>query len=143
MKDKKGILATLDAEISLEDKIAFELQKVLSGDSPTEKYSDRQDLQNVRRRKLIVAALHAILQHQIEKLTDDDGSAIIELADDTNPFNELSAAFRGLLHDFQRLNEGMQAERVASRRSYLFLSERGNLTYSITASWMISVLVLK
>ena len=114
MKDKKGILAALDAEISLEDKIAFELHKVLSDDSPTEKYSDRQDLQNVRHRKLIVTALHAILQHQIDKLTDDDGSAIIELADDTNPFNELSAAFRGLLHDFQRLNEGMEAERVAS-----------------------------
>ena len=114
MKDKKGILATLDAEISLEDKIAFELQKVLSGDSPTEKYSDRQDLQNVRRRKLIVAALHAILQDQIDKLTDDDGSANIELADDTNPFSELSAAFRDLLHDFQRLNEGVEAERVAS-----------------------------
>ena len=114
MKDKKGILAALDAEISLEDKIAFELHKVLSDDSPTEKYSDRQDLQNVRRRKLIVAALHAMLQHQIDKLTDDDGSAIIELADDTKPFNELSAAFRGLLHDFQRLNEGMEAERVAS-----------------------------
>ena len=114
MKDKKGILAALDTEISLEDKIAFELHKVLSDDSPTEKYSDRQDLQNVRRRKLIVAALHAMLQHQIDKLTDDDGSAIIELADDTKPFNELSAAFRGLLHDFQRLNEGMEAERVAS-----------------------------
>ena len=113
MKDKKGILAALDAEISLEDKIAFELHKVLSDDSSTEKYSDRQDLQNFRRRKLIVTALHAILQHQIDKLTDDDGSAIIELADDTNPFNELSAAFRGLLHDFQRLNEGMEAERVA------------------------------
>jgi hypothetical protein len=113
MKDKKGILAALDAEISLEDKIAFELHKVLSDDSPTEKYSDRRDIQNVRRRELIVAALHAILQDQIDKLTDDDGSANIELADDTNPFSELSAAFRDLLHDVQRLNEGMEAERVA------------------------------
>ena len=113
MKDKKGILAALDAEISLEDKIAFELHKVLSDDSPTEKYFDRRDIQNVRRRELIVAALHAILQDQIDKLTDDDGSANIELADDTNPFSELSAAFRDLLHDVQRLNEGMEAERVA------------------------------
>ena len=108
MKDKKGILAALDAEISLEDKIAFELHKVLSDDSPTEKYSDRQDLQNFRRRKLIVAALHAILQHQIDKLTDDVGSANVELSDDTNPFSELSAAYRDLLHDVQRLNEGMK-----------------------------------
>ena len=114
MKDKKGILAALDAEISLEDKIAFELHKVISKDSPTEKYSDRRDIQNIRRRELIVAALHAILQDQIDKLTDDVGSANVELSDDTNPFNELSAAFRGLLHDFQRLNEGMEAERVAS-----------------------------
>ena len=114
MKDKKGILAALDAEISLEDKIAFELHKVLSDDSSTEKYSDRRDIQTVRRRELIVAALHAILQDQIDKLTDDDGSANIELADDTNPFSELSAAFRDLLHDFQRLNEGVEAERVAS-----------------------------
>ena len=114
MKDKKGILAALDAEISLEDKIAFDLHKVISKDSPTEKYSDRRDIQNVRRRELIVAALHAILQDQIDKLTDDDGSANIELADDTNPFSELSAAFRDLLHDVQRLNEGMEAERVAS-----------------------------
>lgn len=113
MKYKKGILAALDAEISLEDKIAFELHKVLSDDSPTEKYSDRRDIQNVRRRELIVAALHAILQDQIDKLTDDDGSANIELADDTNPFSELSAAFRDLQHDVQRLNEGMEAERVA------------------------------
>lgn len=113
MKDKKGILAALDAEISLEDKIAFELHKVLSDDSPTEKYSDRRDIQNVRRRELIVAALHAILQDQIDKLTDDDGSANIELADDTNPFSKLSAAFRDLQHDVQRLNEGMEAERVA------------------------------
>lgn len=113
MKDKKGILAALDAEISLEDKIAFELHKVLSDDSSTEKYSDRRDIQNVRRRELIVAALHAILQEQIDKLTDDDGSANIELTDDTNPFNELSAAFRDLQHDVQRLNEGMEAERVA------------------------------
>lgn len=114
MKDKKGILAALDAEISLEDKIAFELHKVLSDDSPTEKYSDRRDIQNVRRRELIVAALHAILQDQIDKLTDDNGSANIELADDINPFSELSAAFRDLLHDVQRLNEGMQAELVAA-----------------------------
>ena len=114
MKDKKGILAALDAEISLEDKIAFELHKVLSDDSPTEKYSDRRDIQNVRRRELIVAALHAILQHQIDKLTDDVGSANVELSDDTNPFSELSAAYRDLLHDVQRLNEGMEAERVAS-----------------------------
>ena len=114
MKDKKGILAALDTEISLEDKIAFELHEVLSNDSSTEKYSDRRDIQNVRHRELIVAALHAILQDQIDKLTDDDGSANIELADDTNPFSELSAAFRDLLHDFQRLNEGMEAERVAS-----------------------------
>ena len=113
MKDKKGILAALDAEISLEDKIAIELHKVLSDDSSTEKYSDRRDIQNVRRRELIVAALHAILQDQIDKLTDDDGSANIELADDTNPFSELSAAFRDLQHDVQRLNEGMEAERVA------------------------------
>jgi hypothetical protein len=113
MKDKKGILAALDAEISLEDKRAFELHKVLSDDSPTEKYSDLRDIQNVRRRELIVAALHAILQDQIDKLTDDDGSANIELADDTNPFSELSAAFRDLQHDVQRLNEGMEAERVA------------------------------
>lgn len=113
MKDKKGILAALNAEISLEDKIAFELHKVLSDDSPTEKYSDSRDIQNVRRRELIVAALHAILQDQIDKLTDDDGSAYIELADDTNPFSELSAAFRDLQHDVQRLNEGMEAERVA------------------------------
>jgi hypothetical protein len=113
MKDKKGILAALDAEISLEDKIAFELHKVLSDDSSTEKYSDRRDIQNVRRRELIVAALHAILQDQIDKLTDDDGSANIELADDTNPFSELSAAFRDLQHDVRRLNEGMEAERVA------------------------------
>jgi hypothetical protein len=113
MKYKKGILAALDAEISLEDKIAFELHKVLSDDSSTEKYSDRRDIQNVRRRELIVAALHAILQDQIDKLTDDDGSANIELADDTNPFSELSAAFRDLQHDVQRLNEGMEAERVA------------------------------
>ena len=113
MKYKKGILAALDAEISLEDKIAFELHKVLSDDSPTEKYSDLRDIQNVRRRELIVAALHAILQDQIDKLTDDDGSANIELADDTNPFSELSAAFRDLQHDVQRLNEGMEAERVA------------------------------
>lgn len=112
MENKKGILAALDAEISLEDKISFELLKVISKDSPSEKYSDRQDLQNVRRRELITAALHAILQHQIDKLTDDDGSANIELADDTNPFNELSAAYRDLLHDVQRLNEGMQAELV-------------------------------
>lgn len=114
MKDKKGILAALDAEISLEDKIAFELHKVISKDSPTEKYSDRRDIQNIRRRELIVAALHAILQDQSDKLTDDVGSANVELSDDTNPFNELSAAFRDLLHDFQRLNEGMEAERVAS-----------------------------
>ena len=113
MKYKKGILAALDAEISLEDKIAFELHKVLSDDSPTEKYPDLRDIQNVRRRELIVAALHAILQDQIDKLTDDDGSANIELADDTNPFSELSAAFRDLQHDVQRLNEGMEAERVA------------------------------
>ena len=113
MKYKKGILAALDAEISLEDKIEFELHKVLSDDSPTEKYSDLRDIQNVRRRELIVAALHAILQDQIDKLTDDDGSANIELADDTNPFSELSAAFRDLQHDVQRLNEGMEAERVA------------------------------
>ena len=112
MKHKKGILAALDAEISLEDKIAFELHKVLSDDSSTEKYTDRRDIQNVRRRELIVAALHAILQDQIDKLTDDNGSANIELSDDTNPFNELSAAFRDLLHDVQRLNEGMQAELV-------------------------------
>jgi len=114
MKDKKGILAALDAEISLEDKIEFELHKVLSDDSSTEKYSDRRDIQNVKRRELIVAALHAILQDQIDKLTDDVGSANVELSDDTNPFNELSAAFRDLLHDVQRLNEGMEAERVAS-----------------------------
>jgi hypothetical protein len=113
MKDRKGILAALDAEISLEDKIAFELHKVLSDNSPAEKYSDRRDIQNVRRRELIVAAVSAILQHQIDKLTDDARSANIELADDTNPFNELSAAFRDLLHDVQRLNEGMEAERVA------------------------------
>lgn len=114
MKNKKGILAALDAEISLEDKIEFELHKVLSDDSSTEKYSDRRDIQNVKRRELIVAALHAILQDQIDKLTDDVGSANVELSDDTNPFNELSAAFRDLLHDVQRLNEGMEAERVAS-----------------------------
>ena len=113
MKYKKGILAALDAEISLEDKIAFELHKVLSDDSPTEKYSDLRDIQNVRRRELIVAALPAILQDQIDKLTDDDGSANIELAYDTNPFSELSAAFRDLQHAVQRLNEGMEAERVA------------------------------
>jgi len=114
MKNKKGILAALDAEISLEDKIEFGLHKVLSDDGSTEKYSDRRDIQNVKRRELIVAALHAILQDQIDKLTDDVGSANVELSDDTNPFNELSAAFRDLLHDVQRLNEGMEAERVAS-----------------------------
>ena len=114
MKDKKGILAALDAEIPLEDKIAFELHKVLSDNSPTEKYSDRQDIQNVRRRELIVAAVSAILQHQNEKLIDAEGYARVEITEDANPFNELSAAFRNLLHDVHRLNEGMEAERVAS-----------------------------
>lgn len=114
MKDKKGILAALDAEIPLEDKIAFELHKVLSDNSSTEKYSDRQDIQNVRRRELIVAAVSAILQHQNEKLIDAEGYARVEITEDANPFNELSAAFRNLLHDVHRLNEGMEAERVAS-----------------------------
>lgn len=114
MKDKKGILAALDAEIPLEDKIAFELHKILSDNSSTEKYSDRQDIQNVRRRELIVAAVSAILQHQNEKLIDAEGYARVEITEDANPFNELSAAFRNLLHDVHRLNEGMEAERVAS-----------------------------
>ena len=60
-----------------------------------------------------LTGIQSILQDQIDKLTDDDGSANIELADDTNPFSELSAAFRDLQHDVQRLNEGMEAERVA------------------------------
>jgi hypothetical protein len=114
MKDKKGILAALDTEIALEDKIAFELHKVLSDDIPTERYSDRRDLQNVRRRALIIGALNAIFQHINDKQTDAEGYARIELTDGTNPYDELSAALRDLLHDTERLNEGMEAERVAS-----------------------------
>jgi hypothetical protein len=114
MKDKKGILAALDTEIALEDKIAFELHKVLSDDIPTERYSDRRDLENVRRRALIIGALNAIFQHINDKQTDAEGYARIELTDGTNPYDELSAALRDLLHDTERLNEGMEAERVAS-----------------------------
>jgi len=113
MKDKKGILAALDTEIVLEDKIAFELHKVLSDDIPTERYSDRRDLQNVRRRALIIGALNAIFQHINDKQTDAERYARIELTDGTNPYDELSSALRDLLHDTERLNEGMEAERVA------------------------------
>jgi len=113
MTDKKGILSALDTEIVLEDKIAFELHKVLLDDTPTERYSDRRDLQNVRRRALIIAALNAIFQHLNDKQTDAEGYASIELTDGIKPYDELSAALRDLLHDTERLNEGMEAERIA------------------------------
>ena len=113
MKRKKGILAALDTEMSLEDKIALGLHEVLSDDSLKNRYIDPQDKQNVLYRRLIVRALATIYDHTIEKLKSDEDGAIVLISDELNPFDELFSALRCLRHDTKRLNEGLEAERVA------------------------------
>ena len=68
MKRKEGILAALDNEVSLEDKIAIELDTVLSDNTLTERYTDPQDKQNVVQRELIVKALEIIYEHNSETM---------------------------------------------------------------------------
>tara|TARA_B100000700_G_C14823856_1_gene751298 strand:+ start:147 stop:827 length:681 start_codon:yes stop_codon:yes gene_type:complete len=113
MKRKEGILAALDNEVSLEDKIAIELDKVLSDNTLTERYTDPQDKQNVVQRELIVKALEIIYEHNSEKFKSDEDSAIVQISDELDPLGELFGALRCLRHDTKRLNEGMEAERVA------------------------------
>ena len=107
MKRKEGIIAALDNKVSLENKIAMELEKVLSDNTLKERYTDPQDKQNVVQRELIIKALEIIYEHNSEKFK------IVQISDELDPLGELFGALRCLRHDTKRLNEGMGAERVA------------------------------
>ena len=114
MTRKDGILAALNHDTSLEDKIGASLYEVILNHRLSDRYPDRQDKQNVLRRELVIATLSTIFEHQNTKSTPDDGNTIVELNAEINPFTELFAAFRDMLHDVQRLNEGMKGELIAA-----------------------------
>jgi|AACY02.14.fsa_nt_gi hypothetical protein len=114
MTHKDGILSALDTSMPLEDKIRTSLYEVVSDHSRRYRYPDRQDKQNVLRRELILATLATILEYQDVKSIRDHGNTIVELNNEIDPFTELFAAFRDMLHDAQRLNEGMTGELITA-----------------------------
>jgi len=113
MTHKDGILSALDTSISLEDKIRTSLYEVVSNHRPRDRYPDHQDKHNVVQRELIVKTLEAICEHHFEQLKSDEEGAIVQTSESPDPFIELFSALRNLRHDTERLNEGMDAERVA------------------------------
>jgi hypothetical protein len=113
MTHKDGILSALDTSISLEDKIRASLDEVVSNHRPRDRYPDREDKHNVVQRELIVTTLEAIFEHHSEQLKSDEEGATVQTSESPDPFIELFSAFRNLRHDTERLNEGLDAERVA------------------------------
>lgn len=113
MERKEGIFSALDHSVSLEGKIAYELREVLLDDTITSRYIDPHDKQNVMYRELIVKVLETIYEHNLEKHQRDEDGVMVQISDELDPFVELFSAFRSLRHDIQRLNEGLEAERVA------------------------------
>jgi len=114
MSKKTGIPAALYNKRSLEDKIEHQLNKVLGNQEIPNRYTDRQDKQNALRRELILATLSTIIQHRIDKFMDDSGGATVQIENEPDPFSELTAAWRDLQHDTERLNEGMRGELIAA-----------------------------
>lgn len=125
MSERAGIPATLVDERSLEDKIEFQLNQVLADPEITNPYTDRQDKQNVLRRKLILAAIATIIQHQNEKMVDGSKGATVSLDGEVSPFSELMAAWRDLQHDTKRLNDGLKGELVAAPLSRESIERQG------------------
>ena len=113
MTHKDGILSALDTSISLEDKIRTSIYEVVSNHRPRDRYPDHQDKHNVVQRELIVKTLEAICEHHFEQLENDEEGAIVQTCESPDPLVELFSALRNLRHDTKRLNEGMDAERVA------------------------------
>lgn len=114
MSNNTGILAALYNKRSLEDKIEHQLNKVLGNQEITNRYTDRQDKQNALRRELILATLSTIIQHRNDKFMDDSGGATVQIENEPDPFSELTAAWRDLQHDTERLNDGMRGELIAA-----------------------------
>lgn len=114
MSDKTGILTLFYNNMSLEDKIEQQLDAVFRNQEITNRYTDRQDKQNALRRELILATLSTIIQHRSDKLMDDGGGATVQIENESEPFSELTAAWRDLQHDTERLNDGMKGESIAA-----------------------------
>ncbi len=45
---------------------------------------------------------------------DDSGGATVQTENEPDPFSELTAAWRDLQHDTERLNDGMRGELIAA-----------------------------
>ena len=109
MSVKHGITSLLSSEETLKARIHAKLTAVPAETELSEKYSDKGDLQRVRRRALIRGALEAIFEHQFQGGNDD-----ISVEPGSTPFTELAAAMRDFIHDTERLDNGHPAELVSA-----------------------------